>query len=56
MDPAKSQEPHLVGCAALDLARRSHGTDEDLILIPWEQPARRKTLATHASAAASAAA
>mmetsp|Transcript_57869 Transcript_57869/g.132934 ORF Transcript_57869/g.132934 Transcript_57869/m.132934 type:complete len:231 (-) Transcript_57869:328-1020(-) len=36
-DPAQSAEPFLVPSADLDAARFSHGTDEDLIIIPWDQ-------------------
>lgn len=36
-DPAKDIDSMFVTCEDFDAARRSHGTDEDLILIPWEQ-------------------
>jgi hypothetical protein len=36
-DPAKTAEPHFVDARSLNLARRCHGTDEDLLLIPWQQ-------------------
>jgi len=55
MDPAKSHEPNLISCATVDLARRSYGTDEDLIVIPWEQPQRRSKVATRSSSASAAA-
>jgi len=41
MDPAKASDTpdvNFVPCDAVDRARRSHGTDEDLVIIPWEQP------------------
>lgn len=41
-DPAKSPDADFVPSEAVDRARRSHGTDEDLVIIPWEQPFRRK--------------
>ena len=39
LDPARpAAEPLLVPSKELHAARRSHGTDEDLIVVPIEQP------------------
>jgi len=54
MDPAKTPEPLFVSCEALDVARKTHGTDEDLLLIPWDQ--QPKQIATSNIPRASAAA
>jgi len=37
-DPAQSSAILLVSSDDFDAARLSHGTDEDLLVIPWEQP------------------
>ena len=37
IDPASQAERVLVSAAGLDIARRSHGTDEDLLIIPMDQ-------------------
>ena len=40
LDPARpADEPLVVSAADLHTARRSHGTDEDLLLVPISQPA-----------------
>mmetsp|Transcript_38162 Transcript_38162/g.63084 ORF Transcript_38162/g.63084 Transcript_38162/m.63084 type:complete len:240 (+) Transcript_38162:77-796(+) len=39
-DPAKSSQSMLVNSDDLDAARLSHGTDEDLLVIPWSQRPR----------------
>ena len=40
LDPARpTAEPQLVAAADVHAARMSHGTDEDLIIVPWAQPA-----------------
>ena len=54
-DPAKPVDGLFVRSENLNLARRAHGTDEDLIVIPWEQPKmaeQRRPLAEAAAAAA----
>ena len=37
-DPGGASETCVVDRDDLDAARRSHGTDEDLLVIPWAQP------------------
>ena len=37
-DPGGAGDSCVVSCDDLDDARRSHGTDEDLLVIPWAQP------------------
>ena len=54
-DPAKPSEELFVHSEHLHAARRAHGTDEDLIIIPWDQPQgteTRKPLTDSATAAA----
>lgn len=58
-DPAKQSDGLFVPSRHLNTARRAHGTDEDLLVIPWEQQhmaeraaERRKPLAAAATAAA----
>jgi len=34
-DPARTEEPQFVKAQDLHNARRSHGTDEDIIVVPW---------------------
>ena len=41
LDPASSMEQQWLSRDDFDRARRSPGTDEDLLFIPWEQPALR---------------
>ena len=57
LDPAKQCDDLFVHSEHLHAARRAHGTDEDLIVIPWDQPAaepgeQRKPLANSAAVAA----
>ena len=54
-DPAKPSEELFVHSEHLHAARRARGTDEDLIIIPWDQPQgteTRKPLTDSATAAA----
>lgn len=48
-DPAQSAEPFLVPSDDLDAARFSHGTDEDLIIIPWDQGSEHSDSCTGAT-------
>lgn len=54
MDPAKTAQAEFVPASALEAARRSHGTDEDLLVIPWEQPERRRVSPRLAAVSAAA--
>lgn len=49
-DPAKAPEPMFVPSRDLHTARRCHGTDEDLVIIPFAQPELRKSLREAAAA------
>ena len=60
LDPAKQCDELFVHSEHLHAARRAHGTDEDLIVIPWDQPAavqgeQREPLAKCSSSAVAAA-
>lgn len=63
LDPAKQCDELFVHSEHLHAARRAHGTDEDLIVIPWDQPAavqgeqgeQRKPLAKCSNSAVAAA-
>eukprot|EP00325_Prymnesiales_sp_UTEX-LB-985_P005857 CAMPEP_0174699566 /NCGR_PEP_ID=MMETSP1094-20130205/4809_1 /TAXON_ID=156173 /ORGANISM="Chrysochromulina brevifilum, Strain UTEX LB 985" /LENGTH=187 /DNA_ID=CAMNT_0015896927 /DNA_START=119 /DNA_END=683 /DNA_ORIENTATION=- len=35
-DPARTEEPQFVHARDLHTARQCHGTDEDLIVVPWD--------------------
>merc|ERR1712087_50857 len=48
-DPAQSSEHYLVPSSDLDAARFSHGTDEDLIIIPWDQGSEQADSCTGAT-------
>ena len=59
LDPAKQSDELFVHSEHLNAARRAHGTDEDLVVVPWNQPPavvvrgeQRKALANSAAAAA----
>ena len=39
-DPARAPEPQFVHASDLHVARRCHGTDEDLIVVPWHNKIR----------------
>jgi hypothetical protein len=41
LDPAGVDGLAFIPDEAMSAARRSHGTDEDLLIIPWDQPAPR---------------
>lgn len=43
-DPARAPEPIFVPSRDLHAARRCHGTDEDLVVIPYAQPGLRMSL------------
>jgi len=43
LDPAGAEEATFVADDDLNAARHAHGTDEDMLVIPWDQPARVKT-------------
>ena len=60
LDPAKESHELFVHSEHLHAARRAHGTDEDLIVIPWDQPAavqgeQREPLAKCSNSAVAAA-
>lgn len=60
LDPAKQCDELFVHSEHLHAARRAHGTDEDLIVIPWDQPTavqgeQRKPLAKCSNSAVAAA-
>lgn len=38
LDPAGDEDLAFIPDAAMSAARLSHGTDEDLLIIPWDQP------------------
>ena len=40
-DPARKEDCLLLPIALVDRARRAHGTDEDLLLVPFEGPPPR---------------
>jgi len=49
-DPAKGPETIFVPSRDLHTARRCHGTDEDLVIIPFQQPSLRMTIREAAEA------
>lgn len=49
-DPARSAEQILVPARDLHAARRCHGTDEDLVIIPFAQPALKFSASSHGGA------
>ncbi len=53
-DPAKAADDLFVRAADLETARRAHGTDEDLIILPWGQTPTPPGRATGVTASGSA--